>query len=154
MVRKHSRPEVDEEQQIARYAYVLGSVPASVADHAYAFAFMQLSTEQRLDILGQLLVRVPVAPEGPPSDEPEAFAVFMRSLHARDALVGIRGAARLAAAFVSSPPVVAYFTVGVGSVSIDQHPPWVHQLAHHVTAPIDGGTQQPGRGVNSGAWFA
>lgn len=154
MVRKRSRPEIDEEQQIARYAYVLGTVPASVADHAYASAFAQLSTEQRLDVLGQLLVLMPVVPQDRPSDEPEAFAVLMRSLYAREAFVGIRGAARVAAAFVSSPPVVAYFTVGVGSVSIDQHPPWVHHLAHHVTAPIDGGTTQPGRGVNSGAWFA
>ena len=63
----------------------------------------------------------------------------MRDLRARYAIVTVPGAAVLAAAFVGSPPVVAYFTTGTGSVSIDQQPPWLHALAGHETAPIDAG---------------
>lgn len=46
----------------------------------------------------------------------------------------------VAARFVDSVPVAAYFTVGVGSVSIDDQPPWVSELAHHESVPKDAGT--------------
>ena len=78
----------------------------------------------------------------------------MRDLHSRDALVRIRDASTVAAEFVASPPIVACFTVGAGSVTIDQQPPWLHELAEHETAPIDGGTVNHRKGVNSGVWFA
>lgn len=153
MARKRARPAISAEEQIARYAYVLGSVPASVADRAFAFAFAKLTVAQRRDVIDQLREAVPQALDPWALDSPEAFGLFMRSLYARSALVGIRGASTLAAEFVASPPVVAYFTVGVGSVSIDRHPPWVHDLARHETAPIDGGTTHHRKGATSGIWF-
>jgi len=154
MKMRRSRASIGEQELIARYAYVLGNVPASVADHAYSAAFACLPTAQCLDIVAQLRAQLPVAPAEPPSDDPAAFAVLMRNLHARAALVGIRGAGSIAAAFITSPPVVAYFTSGVGTVTIDQHPPWVHDLAGHETAPIDGGSVQHRKGKEYGTWLA
>ncbi|MFH8253000.1 hypothetical protein ACH3VR_21720 [Microbacterium sp. B2969] len=138
---------------MSRYAYVLGYVPGSIADRAYAAAFDRLSAAQREAIVGELLSQIPGASEQPAPSDPETFAVFMRDLYAREAFVRVAGAPALAAAFVASPPVVTYFTSGTGSVSIDQHPPWVHELAGHETAPIDGGTVNHRKGVNTGIWF-
>lgn len=136
---RHAQHGISSDEQIARYAYVLGTVPASVADKAYAAAFSHLSTEQREDILGQLSAELPDAPQGPASVDPSGFAMVMRDLMARDALVRIRDGAVVAAAFVSSPPIVAYFTTGTGSLTMENQPPWIHQLAGHDTAPVDGG---------------
>src|SRR6478736_181864 len=116
--KRHVQQAISEDEQIGRYAYVLGTVPANVADKAYAAAFARLSSPQRQEILGQLRSEFPVAPQVPASDDPEAFAVFMRDLRSRDALVRVSGVRTFAAEFVASPPVVAYFTAGVGSVTI------------------------------------
>ena len=137
--RRHAQHAITSDEQIARYAYVLGNVPASVADNAYAAAFSRLSASQREEIIGQLSAELPNAPEERASVDPGAFALLMRDLLARDAMVRIRDGAIVAAAFVASPPIVAYFTIGAGSVTMDQQPPWIHQLAGHETAPVDGG---------------
>lgn len=151
---RHAQQAISAEEQIARYAYVLGSVPASVADKAYAAAYAALPAEYRRDILDQLRSQLPAA-EDAASDDPEGFAVLMRDLQARVAVVEIPAAPALAAEFVASPPIVAYFTSGAGSVDIDQKPPWVHQLAGHETAPVDAGKVNHRRGVNSetGDWY-
>ncbi len=153
MIRKRGRSAIDDEEMIARYAYALGYIPASVADRAFAAAFARLSPEQRRDILDQLCAQLPTLTDEVRSDAPEDFARMMRSLYARAELVRLRGAAELAAAFVTSPPVVTYFTTGVGSVSIDQQPLWVHQLARHETAPIHAGSVRPRR-PNEARWLA
>lgn len=139
MKRRHSQHEISEDERIARYAYVLGNVPAGVADNAYAAAFQRLPAAQREQIVSELRKQLPAGSQEAAPDDPEAFATLMRDLHARHAIVTVPGAAALAAAFVTSPPIVAYFTSGAGSVSIDQQPPWLHELAGHETAPIDGG---------------
>ncbi|GAA3200176.1 hypothetical protein [Microbacterium terregens] len=153
MKRRHAEHAISEDERIARYAYVLGNVPASIADRAYAAAYTRLSAAQRREIVGQLRSELPVAPQEPASDDPNEFAVLMRDLHARNALVRIPGAAIIATEFVASPPIVAYFTTGAGSVTMDQQPPWVHDLAGHETAPIDGGRIHHRRGANSGEWY-
>ena len=76
----------------------------------------------------------------------------MRDLHSRDALVRVSGVGAFAAEFVASPPIVAYFTAGAGSVTIDQQPLWVQELAGHETAPIDAGRMDHRHGPNSLAW--
>lgn len=154
MKNRRAQRGISEDEQIARYAYVLGNVPASVADKAYAAAFTRLPVAQRQEIVGQLRAQLPVEPREAASDDPEAFGLLMRDLHARDALVRLRGASTVAAEFVTSAPIVAYFTAGAGSVTIDQHPPWVHELAGHETAPVDGGRMHHRKGVNSGEWYA
>lgn len=136
---RHARHAISPDEQIARYAYVLGNVPTSVADKAFAAAFSRLSEAHREEIVGQLIAELPDAPKDPASVDPGGFAVLMRDLRSRDALVRIRDAALVAAAFVESPPVVAYFTTGTGSLTIDQQPPWIHELAGHETAPLDAG---------------
>lgn len=153
MKRRRVQQVISDDELIERYAFLLGNVPASVADRAYAAAFAQLSPEQREDVIEQLRAELPAAPQDAASHDPDAFARLMRDLHARYALVSIRDAATIAAAFIASPPIVNYFTAGAGSVSIDQQPPWVHDLAGHVTAPIDGGRAHHRPGVNSGEWF-
>lgn len=153
MKRRHEQHALSEEEQIARYAYVLGNVPASVADRAYAAAFARLAAPQRQEFLSRLRSQLPDAPSEPTSDDPDAFALLMRDLHARDALVRTRGADVLAAEFVESPPIVAYFTTGAGSVAIDQQPLWLQELVGHETAPIDGGRTHHRHGVDSGGWY-
>ncbi|MEV5070873.1 hypothetical protein MRBLMI12_002489 [Microbacterium sp. LMI12-1-1.1] len=153
MKRRHAHHAISEDEQIARYAYVLGNVPASVADKAYAAAYSRLSPSQRQELVGQLGSQVPGAPQEAASVDPEAFAVLMRDLRSRDAFVRLEGAGAFAAAFVGSPPIAAYFTAGAGSVTIDQHPPWVHELAGHETAPIDGGTVHHRRAQSYGEWY-
>jgi hypothetical protein len=134
--RRHRHP-ISDDEQIARYAHLLGNVPTRVADKAYAAAFTRLSEAQRREIVSELRPHLPTVPPEDASEDAEAFAVLMRDLHARIAIVGLRQAGALAGEFNASPPIIAYFTTGAGSVSIDQQPPWVHELAGHVTAPID-----------------
>jgi hypothetical protein len=150
--RRRARHAISEDERIGRYAYVLGNVPASIADRAYAAAFARLSAAQREDIVGQLRSQLPVPPQEPASYDPEAFAVLMRDLHSRDALVRVSGVGAFADEFVTSPPIIAYFTAGAGSVTIDQQPPWVHEVAGHETAPIDAGRMHHRHGVNFGEW--
>jgi hypothetical protein len=150
--RRHAQQAISEDEQIARYAYVLGNVPASVADKAYAAAFSRLSTSQRQEIVGRLASQLPFAPQEAASVDPGAFAMLMRDLRSRDAFVRLEGAGAFAAAFVASPPIAAYFSVGAGSVTIDQQPPWLHELAGHETAPIDSGRRHNSKGVDTGMW--
>lgn len=146
---KRRRNAISDEEKIARYAHVLGNVPASVADRAYAFAFGRLSGSQREGLVDEMTPELPVAPRAEASVDPEAFALLMRDLSARVALVHARGAAALTAEFVVSPPIVAYFTTGTGSVSIDEQPPWLQELANHETAPLDAGRMHHRRGLDT-----
>ena len=130
---------ISEDEQIGRYAYALGNVPASIADRAYAAAFAQLSMQQRQGILEQLREQLLIERQMTASDDPEAFAVLMRDLYAREALVRVGGIGAFAAEFAASAPIVAYFTSGAGSVTVDHQPLWVQELAGHETAPIDAG---------------
>lgn len=147
MRRRRAEPVLTVDEQIARYAYVLGNVPASVADKAYAAAFSALAPAQREEILGQLRAELPEEPTVPASLDPGAFAALMRHLLSRDALVRIPDVAVVASAFVASPPVVTYFTTGAGSVTMEHQPPWIHELAGHETAPVDGGRAHHRPGV-------
>lgn len=153
MSRRHSRHGISEDELIERYAYVLGNVPTSVADKAYATALLRLSPEQRDELVDELRANVPDAPEAAACVVPDGFAALMRDLRARDALVRSRHLAPIAAGFISSPATAAYFISGVGSVDIDKHPAWLQELAGHVSAPVDGGRVNHRKGVNSGVWF-
>ncbi len=147
MGRRRAHDAITADEHIARYAYVLGNVPASVAANAYAAAFSQLPVMQRAEIVRQLSAERLDGPKEQASVDPHGFAVLMHDLLSREALVRIRDAAVIAAAFVASPPVVAYYTTGAGSVTMDQQPPWIHQLAGHDTSPVDGGRTHHRRGV-------
>lgn len=140
---RHAKRIISDEEQLARYAYVLGNVPAAVADRAYAAAFGRLSPAQRKQIVDSVRSQLPPGTPAETADDSEAFAALMRNLHARLALVTAPGAAALAAAFATSPPIIAFFSTGAGSVVIDRQPPWLQELAGHDAFPIDAGW--PGR---------
>lgn len=151
-MRKHrAASPISADELLWRYAYVLGNVPTSIADKAYAAAYGRMPPAERERLVDELLAMLSGTDAAPAAADPEAFALFMRNLAARDAFVRAPSAGILAAAFITSAPVVAYFTTGIGSVSIDQHPPWIHELAGHETAPIDAGGNHP-KGVTFGPW--
>lgn len=153
-MRKPRAPRpISNDEQLARYAYVLGNLPASVADKAFAAAFARLSDEQRRALLDELHSELPAQTETTAAIDPETFATMMRDLQWRSAFAQIDSAHVLAAEFVRSAPTVAYFTVGAGSVTMDHQPPWVHELAGHETAPLDGGTMHHRKGANYGEWY-
>ena len=152
MKMRHGQHVVSEDEQIGRYAYALGNVPASIADKAYAAAFARLSMEQRQGILDQLRAQLLIARQITGSYDPEAFAALMRDLYAREALVRIDGIGAFAAEFAASAPIVAYFTSGAGSVTVDHQPLWVQKLAGHETAPIDAGRRDRRHEPNFLAW--
>jgi hypothetical protein len=151
--RRHVPQAISEDEQIARYAYLLGNVPASVADKAYAAAFERLPAAPRGELVDQLCAELPVASAQPVPADPFAFAMLMRNLHARAAVPGIRGAGAMAAEFIGSGAIAAYFTTGAGSVAIDQQPLWLQELVGHVVAPLDGGRAQHRPGVKSEEWY-
>ncbi|WP_157536933.1 hypothetical protein [Microbacterium sp. Root180] len=150
--RRAPRP-ISDDEHMARYAYVLGNVPASVADKAFAAAFAQLSEAQRRVVLDELRPHLPAQTEAETDIDPDSFAVNMRDLHWRSALARIESAPLIAAEFVRSRPTVDYFRVGAGSVTMDHQPPWVHELAGHETAPLDGGRMHHRQGMNQGEWY-
>jgi hypothetical protein len=83
--RRHAQHAISEDDQIGRYAYALGHVPANIADRAYASAFARLPWMHRQEILSELGSQLEVEHQGPLSDDPEAFAAVMRDLRATPA---------------------------------------------------------------------
>lgn len=153
MKKQRAPRPISHDEQMARYAYVLGNVPASVADKAFAAAFAQLAEAQRRVVLDQLRSQLPDQAEAATDLDAESFAENMRDLHWRSALARIESAHVIAAEFVRSRPAIDYFRVGAGSVTMDHQPPWVHDLAGHETAPLDGGTMHHRQGMNQGEWY-
>lgn len=153
MKKQRSPRPISDDEQLARYAHVLGNVPSSVADKAFAAAFAQLPEPQRRTVLDELREQLPAPTEAANDLDPESFAVNMRDLHWRSALARIASAPLIAAEFVRSRPIVDFFRVGAGSVTMDHQPPWVHDLAGHETAPLDGGTMHHRQGMNQGEWY-
>lgn len=153
MKRRQVQRTITADERLARYAFLLGNVPASVADRSYAAAFAQLSDLQRQNLLDELCSLLPAAPTRPASDDPDGFATLMHDLYARDAFVRVSGADALATAFIASGPIAAYFTAGAGSVMIEHQPLWVQELVGHETAPIDSGRMHHRPGVDPGEWY-
>lgn len=151
-MRRHPLYAISNEEKIARYAHVMGDVPWSIADRAYTEAFARLPERARRELVADLRAHLPTESQIPPTETPDDFARLMRDLHARSALVTCRHAGDVALAFVMSRTVAAFYRSGAGSLSIDRQPPWVHDLAEHETAPIDGGTTHNGRGAVTGLW--
>ena len=146
-------PAVPEAEQIARYRYLVDTLPLSVTLKAHAEAFTDLSADQRAELLDRLRAFVPQSELDAASDEPDALATVVRDAEPRDAMMRASVAGVVAARFVHSAPVVAYFTVGVGSVTIDDEPPWVSEMVDHDSAPLDGGTMHHSKGMGSGWGF-
>ena len=155
MKRSHDkRRAASEDEQIARYRYLLEALPRTVVEGAHAAAFAELSVPQRHEVRDRLrpLLSDP-APPSASSDEPAALAALVNDPQAREALLGSSVAGVVAAGFVASYPVAHYFDDGAGSVTIDQQPPWVQELVGHDSAPINAGTINHRKGVDSGHWI-
>lgn len=152
-MRRTSLRALSDDEKIARYAHVLGEVPSSIADRAYAEAFDRLPASTVHRLIAELCAQLPDAAADTVPADPVGFALLMRDLHARVAVVTCTDAADLAVAVVTSRPVAAYYRSGTGSLSIDHQPPWVHALADHETAPVDSGTAHHGKGAISGEWY-
>jgi hypothetical protein len=151
---KRERQAVSEDEWIIRYGYLLSVLPQPVADRAHLAAFGGLSLTQREGLLEEIAPLLPDAWRAATSEDPEALATLMRDVLPRDAMQrsGIGG--EVARRFIASAPVLAYFAVGVGSVTIDQQPLWVQELIHHESNPLDAGTMHHGKGPRgSGIWL-
>lgn len=145
-------PAVPEVEQIARYNRLVEMLPPSISVKAHAEAFGLLSVDQRTELLDRLRPLVPEAERDAASDEPDALATLVRDAEPRDAMMRTGIAGVVASGFVHSAPVAAYFTVGVGSVTIDDQPPWVSELAHHESVPKDAGTTSHQPQPDWGIW--
>lgn len=148
MKRRQNSPRDDE--QVSRYRYLVDVLPASVLDRAHAAALDTLPPEQRDRILAQAPPVDSDTAERDAASAPEALAALLRDTNADDPAPG---AAAAAASVVGSPPVVAYFATGAGSVDIDQQPPWVQDLAGHDGAPLDSATTRR-RALDFGEWYS
>jgi len=152
-MKRHTRNTISEGELTARYEYLLGTLPHNVAEKAHASALAAMSAVQRRGILDCLLAPLAEEERERAADDPETLAALVGRPESRDAMRGAQDAGALALQFVTSPPIATYFSVGAGSVSIDQQPPWVQELAGHDSAPINAGTIHHRKGVNSGIWF-
>jgi len=150
--RKRQVP-VPEQEQIARYSFLIDKLPSAVIEKAHAAAFTELSADQREVVFRRLRPLLSGGDGEASVPEPDALASIVRAAGPRDAVISTGVAGVIASEFIRSAPVVAYFAVGAGSVTIDEQPPWVSELVDHDAAPIDGGTVNHRKGVNSGHWF-
>jgi hypothetical protein len=108
--------------------------------------------DQRTELLDRLRPVVPDADHDAIAEDPGALAMLVRDAEPRDAMMGTALAGVIAARFLQSTPVVAYFTDGAGSVTIDEQPQWVSELAHHESVPIDAGTKSHQSGIDFRPW--
>ncbi|SFS03982.1 hypothetical protein SAMN04487846_1733 [Microbacterium sp. cf046] len=81
--RKNPYAAVTEEEQIARYVYLLNTLPASVIESAHAAAFKDLSSSQRREMLEQLRPFMSDAERSAPSDDPNLLAKLVRRAEER-----------------------------------------------------------------------
>jgi len=145
-------PAVTDAEQIARYLHLVRTLPESVVVKAHAAAFTALSVDQRTELLDSLRPLASEADGAATSEHPDALALLVRDPRPRDQLMRTDLAGAVARQFVESGPVAAYFTVGLGSVTIDEQPPWVNELAHHESAPIDAGNLNHRAGIDFRPW--
>lgn len=155
-----------EYEQIAHYIYLLDVLPGSIVEAAHITVFGGLPAAQREDLLEQLRPFLSDDERESASADPDVLAGFIRSAEVRrtaaDAApvadpraamtrAGVLGS--VASAFLTVHGVRSYFSVGVGSVAIDDQPLWVQELVGHESAPIDAGRmhQRPGAG-SAGIW--
>lgn len=150
---KHKRQALPADELILRYGYLLSVIPQAVADRAHVEVFGGLSSSQREGLREEVAPVLPDAWRATTSEDPAALAILMRDVLPRDAMLHSASGAAVARRFITSEPVRAYFAVGVGSVTIDHQPVWVHELIHYESNPIDAGNMHHRKGVNSGHWF-
>ena len=83
--RKNPYAAVTEEEQIARYVYLLNTLPASVIESAHAAAFKDLSAAQRREMFEQLRPFMSDAERTASADDPHVLAKLVRRAEERRA---------------------------------------------------------------------
>ena len=81
--RKNPYAAVSEEEQIARYVYLLNTLPASVIESAHAAAFKDLSAAQRREMFEQLRPFMSDAERSASADDPHLLAKLVRRAEER-----------------------------------------------------------------------
>ena len=176
--RRHGSPDdaLSDEERIARYVYLLNTLPASVIESAHAKAFQDLPREQRREMFEQLRPFMSETEQAAASDDPTVLARLLRraeerraeraasggtpaaageAVDARDA-VDPRGLLQdsgvmtlVASQFLLSSAVSSYFIQGAGSLDLANQPPWVGETYDPAAAA---GTDPSGGGdVGGGA---
>jgi len=83
--RKNPYAAASEEEQIARYVYLLNTLPASVIESAHASAFADLSAAQRREMLDRLRPFMSDAERTASADDPGLLAKLVRRAEERRA---------------------------------------------------------------------
>ena len=83
--RKNPYAAVTEEEQIARYVYLLNTLPASVIESAHAAAFKDLSVAQRREMFEQLRPFMSDAERAASPEDPHVLATLVRRAEERRA---------------------------------------------------------------------
>ena len=81
--RRNPYGAVTEEEQIARYVYLLNTLPASVIESAHASAFKDLSVAQRREMFDQLRPFMSDDERSAASDDPHVLARLVRRAEER-----------------------------------------------------------------------
>lgn len=163
--RKPPYAALTDEERIARYVYLLNTLPASVIESAHASAFKELPPERRREMFEQLRPFMSDAERDAASDDPTVLARLMRRAEERRAaraggtdappsaktatgtaepLTDPRDLLRdtgvmtvVALHFMSAQAVNSYFLFGAGSLTIGSEPAWVGDMVDPGTAGLD-----------------
>ena len=148
------------QEQIARYSFLIDKLPSAVIEKRACCGFhgtvggsaRSASSAGLRPLLSGGRRRRGASRPG----EPDALASLVRAAGPRDAMISTGVAGVIACEFVRSAPVgrvLARMRRRVGEPSTSNHR-WVSELVRdHDAAPIDGGTVNHRKGVNSGHWF-
>ena len=99
--RKNRYAAVSEEEQIARYVYLLNTLPASVIESAHATAFKDLPVERRREMFEQLRPFMSDAERTASPEDPHVLATLVRRAEERRAARAAGGESPDAAAEAS-----------------------------------------------------
>lgn len=157
---------ITEEERMARYVYLLNTLPADVIEHAHATAFRDVPPERRREMFERLKPFMSESERDAAADDPTVLARLVRRAEQRRAQrAGVAegaSAGRVATAadprdapdfrdviaesgimpivamsFMMSTAVHSYFAVGAGSLLIGGEPAWVGGLVDPGSTGID-----------------
>lgn len=172
-----------EEERIARYVYLLNTLPASVIESAHASAFKSLPPERRAELFEQLRPFMAESEKDAASDDPIVLAKLLRRAEERRAqrasaakesadpsartatsvidpdqdpreLMWRTGMMPLVANnFLVAAAVAVYFTDGAGSLTLIDQPAWVGETYDPGAMAYDAGGASYGGGDYGGGGF-
>lgn len=156
-----------DEERIARYVYLLNTLPAAVIESAHAKAFEDVPAERRREMFEQLRPFMSEKEQTAASDDPTVLARLVRRAEEYRAERAARAAAEdgggrvsndprdavdprtmlqntgittlVASQFLLSSSVSSYFMYGAGSLELADQPSWVAATFDPGTAGFDPG---------------